>query len=531
MESLSNSSVHRDERQIGLDTDRSFVLYPVDTEEPGSRERLQAGLHELIVSLFRKRPQLSYFQGYHDIVSVVYLTLPEGLQLPCVEKLSLHRVRDSMGASLEPVVGLLRILQKLLQAADPEFSALLERSAPLPYFGLSNILTLLSHDVPTLSLIQHIFDYLLCRHPIMIVYLVAAITLSRREELRQLATEGEEGMIHSVLSSLPELYEENEQAIDEEADGGTSHKHVSQDSQAKLTHQRRESTAEFVFIAEQADDTAEEIKENYETQATIDLITSPPAEDLEAIDDTYQTADTPTYAEALSSGASDTAVMSPRTAFDDPETSPAPHCDGDALSEKLKTLESSSTNSDDVPPRPRVSLTSLLMQADALYERYPPTNPSIDMTSIMGPQSIMHTWSEDPSELPDDDEAELMVMKPELVVLPFIGPEDEIASEDDSSATASEPKAGRGRGKQEPRKRRKLRKPRRLAVQRKTLVAGAVLVLGVAMAVYGMQAGGPAAMFRAAREGHHRHSFGKEWKRIGHLVGGVLLGVGERLWH
>ena len=48
------------------------------------------------------------FQGYHDIVSVLFLTLPKELQLPCVEKLSLHRVRDSMGDSLEPVVGLLR---------------------------------------------------------------------------------------------------------------------------------------------------------------------------------------------------------------------------------------------------------------------------------------------------------------------------------------------------------------------------------------------------------------------------------------
>ena len=38
----------------------------------------------------------------------MFLTLPKELQLLCVEKLSLHRVRDAMGSSLEPVVGLLR---------------------------------------------------------------------------------------------------------------------------------------------------------------------------------------------------------------------------------------------------------------------------------------------------------------------------------------------------------------------------------------------------------------------------------------
>lgn len=49
-------------------------------------------------------------QGYHDIASVFFLTLPEELQLPCLEKVSLHRLRDSMGVGLEPVLGLLRWL-------------------------------------------------------------------------------------------------------------------------------------------------------------------------------------------------------------------------------------------------------------------------------------------------------------------------------------------------------------------------------------------------------------------------------------
>lgn len=49
------------------------------------------------------------------------------------------------------------------------------RNTPLPYFALSNLLTLFSHDVPTLPLIQHVFDYLLSRPPIASVYLAAAV--------------------------------------------------------------------------------------------------------------------------------------------------------------------------------------------------------------------------------------------------------------------------------------------------------------------------------------------------------------------
>jgi hypothetical protein len=47
-------------------------------------------------------------QGYHDVITIIFLTLPSEMHLPCAEKLSLHRVRDSMGAGLEPLLGLLR---------------------------------------------------------------------------------------------------------------------------------------------------------------------------------------------------------------------------------------------------------------------------------------------------------------------------------------------------------------------------------------------------------------------------------------
>ncbi|KAJ3502505.1 hypothetical protein NLJ89_g8855 [Agrocybe chaxingu] len=162
---------HQDERQIGLDTDRSFVLYP----------------------------------GYHDIVTVLFLTLPAEMHLACIEKLSLHRLRDSMGTGLEPVLGLLRVTKHLLRLADHDYERTLEQSSPLPFYALSNLLTLFSHDIPTLPLIQHVFDYLLCRPPIAVVYLATAIILSRKEEVIRLEEEGEDGMIHSLLSSLPNL--------------------------------------------------------------------------------------------------------------------------------------------------------------------------------------------------------------------------------------------------------------------------------------------------------------------------------------
>ena len=87
---------------------------------------------------------------------MIFLTLPKELHRPVVEKLSLHRVRDSMGTNLDPVVGLLRydlialsmdglmtihhsILQRLLRLADPKFAAILDRYVLLHTFLIRSV--------------------------------------------------------------------------------------------------------------------------------------------------------------------------------------------------------------------------------------------------------------------------------------------------------------------------------------------------------------------------------------------------------
>jgi hypothetical protein len=108
---------------------RALTTHAEDESLPNTdRAVLQRSLNTLIVALFRKRPKLSYFQvrthcgsaptplpgayrhgaqGFHDIITVLFLTLPEHAQLPCAEAMSLQRLRDAMGQTLEPVVGLL----------------------------------------------------------------------------------------------------------------------------------------------------------------------------------------------------------------------------------------------------------------------------------------------------------------------------------------------------------------------------------------------------------------------------------------
>lgn len=145
----------------------------------------------------------------------------------------------------------------------------------------------------------------------------------------------------------------------------------------------------------------------------------------------------------------------------------------------------------------------------------------------MGPQSVMFTWSENPNDLPDDDEAERIVSRPDLIVHPLPSLIDELDTKEEDEASGSEDedadeKPGRKGRRKEKRKRRKLRKPHPLAVRRKTMVASAVLVLGVAMAVYGT--GG----FQRVGVGMERHGPAREWRSFKHFVGAIVVGATER---
>ena len=56
-----NEKPHKEERQVGLDTNRSFVHYPENISRT-EKLRLQGELNELIMTVLRKHQGLSYFQ-------------------------------------------------------------------------------------------------------------------------------------------------------------------------------------------------------------------------------------------------------------------------------------------------------------------------------------------------------------------------------------------------------------------------------------------------------------------------------------
>lgn len=50
------------------------------------------------------------------------------------------------------------------------------RAAELPFFSLSWILTLMSHDLDSIAVVSRLFDFLLAFNPVIISYLGVAVS-------------------------------------------------------------------------------------------------------------------------------------------------------------------------------------------------------------------------------------------------------------------------------------------------------------------------------------------------------------------
>jgi hypothetical protein len=192
---------HRDEEQVQLDVNRSFVYYPLGESEKQLDVR-RVELQALIVETLRRHPSLCYFQGYHDIVQVFLLVQGAGPAPALVRRLSMLRIRDFMLPKLSASVSHLQLLPAILYKADRAIYDILPAN---PFYGLAHVLTLYSHDIQSYKDIARLFDFLLAREAVMSIYLFAVIVISRREQLLEYMVDGpDEDVMSVVLQKLPQ---------------------------------------------------------------------------------------------------------------------------------------------------------------------------------------------------------------------------------------------------------------------------------------------------------------------------------------
>lgn len=190
---------HRDEDQVQLDVNRSFIYYPND-QSAKNIDRRKEELSDLITEVLRRQPYLCYFQGYHDICQVFLLVLEPQDRAVAVARLSALRTRDFMLPKLEPALAQLRLIPAILYAANPKLCKYLSHTNP--FFALSGTLTMYAHDIEEYGEIARLFDILLAREAVFSVYMFAQIVLQRSDELFEIPVDDLD-MLQFTLSKLP----------------------------------------------------------------------------------------------------------------------------------------------------------------------------------------------------------------------------------------------------------------------------------------------------------------------------------------
>ncbi|CAO3694554.1 unnamed protein product [Umbelopsis ramanniana] len=184
--------------QIAKDIERSLYYYPQGMSAP-FKEHKQKELRDLIMEVLWRNPKLNYYQGFHDICACFLLVLGKKDAIPAAENVALFFLRDAMLETFDPISKLLNLMNALLDMADPQLRAFLDRCNILPYYALSWILTWFSHDLEDYHKVVRLFDLFIASAPSMPLYVSCAITCLRRKEIMAMDPD----FVHTAVTNIP----------------------------------------------------------------------------------------------------------------------------------------------------------------------------------------------------------------------------------------------------------------------------------------------------------------------------------------
>lgn len=193
----------KDSRQIELDVARSYggALH-------GSEKRSK--LKTFLRSFFAARPDLHYYQGFHDVcIVVLYVTEEQPLlqHRICENICDNFLLRDALHTDFTKVEALSRCVGELVKLADPTIGRLLE-SIP-SFWSVSMLITWFAHDIPDIEAKARVFDAVLASPTYFPIYLAAALPLlpNVREALVNAETESFHDVLRNAAKQIDSIVE------------------------------------------------------------------------------------------------------------------------------------------------------------------------------------------------------------------------------------------------------------------------------------------------------------------------------------
>lgn len=180
---INSLSPHKDEDQVKKDIDRSFINYPKDITKI-ELESLRLKLNNLIVKVLRNNPKLNYYQGYHDIATIILLVFEndEESAFKFLQHLSLFHLRDHMLPSIESTIDQLHLIYDLIEKTDPLMFKLIKFLDPS--FSISFIISMFSHNIEKFDEILLVWDFIFSENSmILLIYIFSSILIYYKFEI------------------------------------------------------------------------------------------------------------------------------------------------------------------------------------------------------------------------------------------------------------------------------------------------------------------------------------------------------------
>lgn len=188
-EKFQDLKQHKDADQVLKDVERSFIYLNDDCNKTmigntyEDLDFLRKRLNKLILRVLIAIPGINYYQGYHDVASMVVLKFHNDKDaFQFLYTLTLRFLRDHMMNGIDPTMKQLNLIPEILSLIDYDLYQIIK---PLnPVYALSSIISLFTHDIINLYDSSVIWDFLLARDdPQLVIYIYVALMVYYKDDI------------------------------------------------------------------------------------------------------------------------------------------------------------------------------------------------------------------------------------------------------------------------------------------------------------------------------------------------------------
>lgn len=196
-----NFSSHRDYQQVLKDVNRSFINIKDSSV-------LKSRLLKVIMSCLCIIPDLFYYQGYHDVSSILIMISDdddEVIRLLCA--ISVRYLRDHCLKDINESLIHLRLIPEIIKVIDPKFQKVI--NIPNPIYSLSSIISIFSHDLNNFDALVQIWDFIFLHDdPTLVIFIYTSMVLYFKDDIL-LEVEENGGGNDMILFTLSKLIQTN----------------------------------------------------------------------------------------------------------------------------------------------------------------------------------------------------------------------------------------------------------------------------------------------------------------------------------